>query len=163
MTRTAGTWDLTARFITSQPDTWSTRITPVGISIEAKCHCWRMIEPKRMEDMAQSIVLMYQQGGWVDRWPQINRYTNVMAGSPLTVVLATAWLDGLHGFDINAGWDGMLKDATEAPPPGNPYIGEDGIDWINKLHYVPTTKPSMALSRRFKRTPSRTRHSTTSL
>jgi predicted alpha-1,2-mannosidase len=96
-----------------------------------------MIEPRRMEDMAQSIVLMYQQGGWIDRWPQFNLYTNVMAGSPLTVALANARLDGLHGFDIDAAWEGMLKDATVAPPAGQPYHGEDGIEWINKLHYVP--------------------------
>jgi len=101
-----------------------------------------MIEPRRMEDMAQSIVLMYQQGGWIDRWPQINIYTNVMAGSPLTVVMATAWLDGLHGFDMNAAWEGMLKDATQAPPAGHPYRGQDGIDWINKLHYAPNDKVS---------------------
>ena len=99
-----------------------------------------MIEPRRMEDMAQSVVLMYQQGGWIDRWPQINLYTNVMAGSPLTVSLAAAWLDGLHGFDMKTAWEGMLKDATEAPPPGHPYKGEDGIDWINKVHYVPDDK-----------------------
>ncbi len=99
-----------------------------------------MIEPRRTEDMAQSVVLMYQQGGWVGRWPHINKYTNVMPGSPLTVSLATAWLDGLHGFDINAAWDGMLKDATQAPPSGHPYAGEDGIDWINKIHYVPNDK-----------------------
>ncbi|HEV2576257.1 MAG TPA: GH92 family glycosyl hydrolase [Acidobacteriaceae bacterium] len=99
-----------------------------------------MIEPHRMEDMAQSIVLTYQQGGWIDRWPQVNRYTNVMAGSPLTVALANAWLDGLHGFDIKSAWEGMYKDATQAPPPHQPYAGEEGIDWINKLHYVPDDK-----------------------
>jgi predicted alpha-1,2-mannosidase len=99
-----------------------------------------MIEPQRMEDIAQSVVLMYQQGGWIGRWPQINLYTNVMAGSPLTVSLATAWLDGLHGFDIHAAWDGMLRDATQAPPSGHPFAGEDGIDWINKIHYVPDDK-----------------------
>lgn len=99
-----------------------------------------MIEPRRMEDMAQSAVLMDQQGGWIDRWPHINLYTNVMAGSPLTVSLATAWLDGLHGFDMNAAWEGMLKDATQAPPSGHPYIGQEGIDWINKVHYVPDDK-----------------------
>jgi predicted alpha-1,2-mannosidase len=99
-----------------------------------------MIEPHRMEDMAQSVVLMYQQGGWIDRWPQFNLYTNVMAGSPLTVGLATAWLDGLHGFDIQSAWEGMLKDATEAPPSGQPYVGQDGIDWINKVHYTPDDK-----------------------
>ena len=99
-----------------------------------------MIEPQRMEDMAQSIVLMYQQGGWIGRWPQINLYTNDMVGSPLTISLATAWLDGLHGFDMDAAWEGMLKDATQAPPPGRPYIGEQGIEWINKVHYVADDK-----------------------
>ncbi len=99
-----------------------------------------MIQPKRMEDMAQSIVLMYKQGGWIGRWPQFNVYTNVMAGSPLTVGLATAWLDGLHGFDMDAAWEGMLKDATQAPPKGKPYVGQEGVDWINKVHYVPDDK-----------------------
>ena len=99
-----------------------------------------MIEPRRMEDMAQSIVLMYKQGGWIDRWPQNNLYTNDMVGSPLSIVLATAWLDGLHNFDIDAAWEGMLKDATEAPPEGKPYTGEMGIEWVNKVHYVPDDK-----------------------
>ncbi len=99
-----------------------------------------LIEPRRMEDMAQSVVLMYQQGGWVGRWPAINIYTNEMAGSPLTIIVSTAWLDGLHGFDINDAWKGMLLDATQAPPPDAPYKGELGIDWINKIHYVPNDK-----------------------
>jgi predicted alpha-1,2-mannosidase len=99
-----------------------------------------MIAPQRMEDMAQSVVLMYKQGGWIDRWPQFNIYTNVMAGSPLTVSLATAWLDGLHGFDMDAAWEGMLKDATLAPGPGHAYVGQEGVDWINKVHFVPDDK-----------------------
>ncbi len=99
-----------------------------------------LIEPQRLQDMAQSVVLMYQQGGWIDRWPQINLYTNDMVGSPLTIALATAWLDGLRGFDMDTAWEGMLKDATEAPPPGRPYVGQDGIDWINKLHFLPDDK-----------------------
>lgn len=101
-----------------------------------------LVDPQRMQDIAQSIVLMYQQGGWIGRWPQVNRYTNVMAGSPLTVVLTTAWRDGIHGFDIDAAWKGMMQDATQAPPPGKPYAGEAGIDWINRIHYVPNDKVS---------------------
>ena len=99
-----------------------------------------MIEPARMQDMAQSVVLMYQQGGWIDRWPQMNIYTNDMVGSPLSIALATTWLNGLHGFDIKTAWEGMLKDATEAPPPGRPYVGQEGIESINKIHYVPAKK-----------------------
>jgi predicted alpha-1,2-mannosidase len=99
-----------------------------------------LVDPARVQDMAQSIVLMYQQGGWIGRWPFANRYTNSMAGSPLTIVMSMAWLNGLHGFDIDAAWQGMLRDATEAPAPGSPYVGEDGIEWINKLHYAPNDK-----------------------
>ncbi|HVA01465.1 MAG TPA: GH92 family glycosyl hydrolase [Terriglobia bacterium] len=106
-----------------------------------------LIEPQRVEDMAQSIVLMYKQGGWIGRWPQINRYSNVMAGSPLTVVLCMAYLDGLHGFDIKGAWEGMLLDATEAPGTNEfgtptPYGGQMGIQWINQVHYVPNDKIS---------------------
>lgn len=101
-----------------------------------------LIVPERVADMCQSIVLMYQQGGWIDRWPHINRYTNVMAGSPLTVIMANAWVDGIHGFDIKSGWEGMYKDAMQAPPKGKPYQGEEGINWINKVHYVPNDKVS---------------------
>lgn len=99
-----------------------------------------LIEPQRAQDMAQSVVMMYEQGGWIDRWPQINLYTNDMVGSPLTIVLSTIWLDGLHGFDMAKGWEGMWKDATEAPPPGRPYLGEEGVEWINRLHYLPADK-----------------------
>lgn len=99
-----------------------------------------MIEPRRMQDMAQSVVLMYQQGGWIDRWPQLNLYTNDMIGSPLSIALATTWLDGLHGFDMDTAWQGMLKDATQAPPPGKPYHGEEGVEWIDKVHFIPEDK-----------------------
>ncbi len=101
-----------------------------------------LIAPHRFEDMCESVVLMYQQGGWIDRWPQINHYTNVMAGSPLTTGLAMAWLDGLHGFNMQAAWQGMVKDATTAPPKGAPYQGEVSMDWINQVHYVPNDKQS---------------------
>lgn len=99
-----------------------------------------LVEPKRMQDMAESIALMYEQGGWIDRWPQINRYTNIMAGSPLTVIVSTAWLDGLHDFDVHTAWQGMYRDATEPAPANKPYQGEVGMQWINTLHYVPDDK-----------------------
>jgi predicted alpha-1,2-mannosidase len=99
-----------------------------------------LIAPKRTEDMAESVALMYQQGGWIGRWPQINVYTNVMAGSPLTAIVSTAWLDGLHDFDINTAWEGMFRDATEAAPANKPYQGQVGMQWINTLHYVPNDK-----------------------
>ena len=121
--QTGATWDSMVRFTRSRLD----------IHVYANFSGWdiyrseipllAMIEPQRMQDMAQSIVLMYQQGGWIDRWPQINLYTNDMVGSPLSIALATAWLDGLHGFDMDTAWEGMLKDATAGPAARQPLPG----------------------------------------
>lgn len=99
-----------------------------------------LIAPQRMQDMCQSVVLMYQQGGWIDRWPQANTYTNVMCGSPLTSLLATAWGYGLRGFDMATAYEGMWKDATQRPPPGKPYGGESNVEYIDKLGYIPDDK-----------------------
>ena len=99
-----------------------------------------LIAPQRMQDMCQSVVLMYQQGGWIDRWPQANTYTNVMCGSPLTSVLATAWGDGLRGFDMTSAYEGMWKDATQRPPPRKSFGGESNVEYIDKLGYIPDDK-----------------------
>ncbi len=99
-----------------------------------------LIEPQRMQDMCQSISLMYQQGGWIDRWPQANVYTNVMCGSPLTTVAATAWNAGLHGFDMAALYPGMVLDATRPAPPGKPYQGESNVQYMDTLGYIPDDK-----------------------
>jgi predicted alpha-1,2-mannosidase len=99
-----------------------------------------LVQPKRLQDMCQSIALMYQQGGWIDRWPQANTYTNVMCGSPLTTVAATAWNVGLHGFDMAALYPGMYKDATEAPPPNKPFYGEGNVGYMDSLGYIPDDK-----------------------
>lgn len=99
-----------------------------------------LIQPQRMQDMCQSISLMYQQGGWIDRWPQANVYTNVMCGSPLTVVAATAWNAGLRGFDMAALYPGMVKDATRPAPPSKPYQGESNVQYMDTLGYIPDDK-----------------------
>ena len=99
-----------------------------------------LIEPQRMQDMCQSISLMYQQGGWIDRWPQANVYTNVMCGSPLTTVAATAWNAGLHGFDMAALYPGMVLDATRPAPPNKPYQGEANVAYMDTLGYIPDDK-----------------------
>jgi len=68
-----------------------------------------LIEPKRVQDMAQSIALMAGQLGTIDRWPFANRPSGVMNGDPLSAFVATVWNYGLHDFDINAAYRGMTQ------------------------------------------------------
>ena len=96
-----------------------------------------LIEPRRMEQMCQSLVRDVRQGGWMPRWPQTNHYTNIMCGSPLTNFITTAWEYGLHNFNMKAAYRAMFQDATDPAPPGKPYGGESGIAYMNKIHYLP--------------------------
>ena len=99
-----------------------------------------LLQPARLMDMCGSLALMYRQGGWIDRWPQANTYTNVMCGSPLTIVAATAWNSGLRGFDMDTLYEGMRKDAFESPPGGRPYFGRSNVAYLDSLGYIPDDK-----------------------
>jgi predicted alpha-1,2-mannosidase len=71
-----------------------------------------LIEPQRCEDIAQSIVEMYEQLGYMDRWPFANFPTGVMTGYPMTIILSEIWNAGLHNFDMTTGYQGMYQAAT---------------------------------------------------
>ena len=71
-----------------------------------------LIEPQRCEDLAQSIVEMYEQLGYMDRWPFANFPTGVMTGYPMTIILSEVWNAGLHNFDITTAYKAMYQDAT---------------------------------------------------
>jgi len=71
-----------------------------------------LIEPQRCEDLAQSIVEMYQQLGYLDRWPLANFPTGVMTGYPMTIIMSEIWNAGLHNFDINTAYTAMYQGAT---------------------------------------------------
>ncbi|MGC9259165.1 MAG: GH92 family glycosyl hydrolase [Phycisphaerae bacterium] len=68
-----------------------------------------IIEPQRVQDMAQSVVEMSKQLGFIDRWPFANRPTGVMNGFPLTNCLTEIWQAGLHHFNIHAAYQAMAK------------------------------------------------------
>ncbi len=67
-----------------------------------------VIEPKKLADMAQSIVEMARQSGIIGRWPAANRPGAVMVGDPLSIVMATTWNAGIHNFDIKRAYAAML-------------------------------------------------------
>ncbi len=68
-----------------------------------------IIEPQRVQDMAQSVVEMSRQLGFIDRWPFANRPTGVMNGFPLTNCLTEIWQAGLHHFNIHAAYQAMAR------------------------------------------------------
>lgn len=92
-----------------------------------------LVYPERQTEMLRSIVGMYDEWGWLPRWELFGRETFTMAGDPAAIVIADSWIKGLRGFDIEKGYEAMIKSATakgeENPlrPDIDPYINDGYI------------------------------------
>ena len=84
-----------------------------------------LVAPERVDDMMQSLVEMYHEGGWLPKWPN-PCYTGIMVGSPAETILAEAWTKGFRGFDIQEAYAAVRHNAT-VPQPNDTIC-----DWRNR-------------------------------
>ena len=75
---------------------------------------YNIIAPEMSADMMQSLVNMYEEGGWLPIFPCWNSYTAATIGDHCSVVLADAYLKGVRGFDALKAYEGMRRNATES-------------------------------------------------
>ena len=83
-----------------------------------------LVVPERIDDMMQSLVEMYHEGGWLPKWPN-PCYTGIMIGSPAETILAQAWTEGFRGFDLQEAYAAVKKNATVPQPTDTEFIWED--------------------------------------
>lgn len=74
-----------------------------------------IVAPERIDDMMQSLLEMYREGGWLPKWPN-PCYTGIMAGAPAETILAEAWTKGFRGFDLALAYEAVKKNATVPQP-----------------------------------------------
>jgi predicted alpha-1,2-mannosidase len=78
-------------------------------------HPLRMIlDPAQEEDMLQSYVRMYEQGGWMPTFPVLFGDHACMNGFHSSIVFLDAYRKGLKNFDVEKAYEGMRKNATDA-------------------------------------------------
>jgi predicted alpha-1,2-mannosidase len=98
-----------------------------------------MIAPGRASDMAQSLLLDYQQGGTFPRWPVPNMDSGVMMGDPAAPIIADFYAFGARNFDVKDAFDGLMRAATDTTvyaPLAHTYERDALGDYL-KLGYVP--------------------------
>lgn len=82
-----------------------------------------LFEPELRDDIAQSALLVYQQGGWLDKCPwAATGYSRVMIANPTVPILTDMLVKGLDGFDTDEAWAAIDKAGTEEVE-GVPYGG----------------------------------------
>jgi predicted alpha-1,2-mannosidase len=70
-----------------------------------------LLLPQRQRDMAQSLVRMYEQGGFVPIWPIGTGESSCMVGESGDVVIADTVIKGITGFDVAKAYEGLVSSA----------------------------------------------------
>ncbi|HWB54224.1 MAG TPA: GH92 family glycosyl hydrolase, partial [Tepidisphaeraceae bacterium] len=105
----------------------------------SECQLLAMIAPKQAGDMAQSLLIDYQQGGTFPRWGLATQDSGVMMGDPAAPMIADFYAFGAHDFDTKAALNGLVKAATDPSvysPFSKTYERDALADYL-KLGYVP--------------------------
>jgi predicted alpha-1,2-mannosidase len=75
-----------------------------------------LLRPQRARDIANSVLKIREQGGWLPRWGYANFETNVMTGDPVTPFLVDLWRYGaLKGREREA-YIALRENAFGVPP-----------------------------------------------
>lgn len=92
-----------------------------------------LLYPEDAADLAESLVAMGTDGGFLPRWPIGTGESGGMIGDSASIVLADTFIKGVTGWDADAGYALAKKQATTQLPKG----GRDAVaDWL-ALGYVP--------------------------
>ncbi|MBR1575079.1 MAG: GH92 family glycosyl hydrolase [Bacteroidales bacterium] len=103
-----------------------------------------LLWPEMTGDMMQSLVLKYEQGGWMPIFPCWNSYTSEMVGDHAASVIADAWLKGVRNFDVEKAWEGLRQNAFELPTSYQEYCdgkGRRALTDYMRLGYIPNENP----------------------
>lgn len=92
-----------------------------------------LTQPERVPDMITSLLQMYDEGGWMPKWPNPT-YSNIMIGTHADSVIADAYVKGIRGFDLNKAYAATYKDAM-TPPDGDTH--NRWLDRAPGLHSKP--------------------------
>lgn len=107
-----------------------------------------IVAPDKIDEMVQSLLQTYQEGGYMPKWPNPG-YTNIMIGTHADSIVAEAINKGFDGFDYDLAYEAVLKDAM-VPQEGDgtiykwgdrnenvPYEARGGLSAYKALGYIP--------------------------
>jgi len=116
-----------------------------------------LTQPQVVPDMITSLLQMYEEGGWMPKWPNPT-YSNIMIGTHADSVIADAYVKGIRGFDLQKAYEATHKDAMTPPDgdttnrwadraPWTAFEARGGLTWYKSLGYVPIDKTDESVSR----------------
>ena len=115
-----------------------------------------LIDPEEVSPMIQSMVQMYEESGWIPKWPNPTE-SNIMICTPADAIIADAFVKGFRDYDVSKAWEAIYKDAM-TPPDGDEHKrwgdradwtsneAREGLTYYKNLGYIPADKTAESVS-----------------
>lgn len=102
-----------------------------------------LVQPERVDDMAQSLTDMGSEGGFLPIFPMWNNYTAEMIGDHVTATLVDTYLKGFRDFDIKTAYRFMRQNAYVMPEQDQYLLGKGrrGLASYLEYGYIPLEDP----------------------
>lgn len=96
-----------------------------------------LVYPERQLDMVKSMIGMYDESGWLPKWPVFNFEPDLMVGDPGPIVVADTYMKGIRQFDIDKAYEAFSKHADQVD--GN--LKRRGLEEYIRLGYISMDGP----------------------
>ncbi|MHB1179401.1 MAG: GH92 family glycosyl hydrolase [Daejeonella sp.] len=93
-----------------------------------------LLKPSLNRQIMEGLVNTYKESGWLPEWASPGHRTS-MIGSNSASIIADVYLKGVRGYDINALYEGILKNSENEGPISS--VGRKGVKYYNDMGYVP--------------------------
>ncbi len=108
---------------------------------------WGLLYPEVYEDFVHSLLVYYQDGGYIPRGPSGGNYTHVMTGASSTPFIVSAYQKGIRGYNTEMAYEGLKKNHMPGGTMGRAgyehgtTIG-GGLEYYIDQGYVPYPNPN---------------------
>lgn len=87
-----------------------------------------LLQPTRVNDMVNTMLMIYKQQGKLPVWHLMGNETNTMPGYSGVQVVVDAYLKGFHGFDTALAWEAVKTTAMQ---------DERGLHYVKQYGFIP--------------------------
>ena len=102
-----------------------------------------LVYPSINKEMQEGLLNAYKEGGWLPEWSSPG-YSDIMIGNNSASVVAEAYLKGARGYDIEKLYEALIHGANNEGPRAT---GRKGVEYYNKLGYVPSDAMGESVAR----------------
>ncbi len=112
-----------------------------------------IIDQKRATDFVNGLLVKYQEGTILPKWPLAANYTGTMVGYPAVSLIADAQAKGIQGIDYNLGLEASLRSANydeqfveKSAIPKIKRVMKKHLKYLNEIGFVPADSANESVS-----------------